>query len=209
MLPPRCRNPPWRNIEVISVNQGQEMPNRLAVPAWSKRFFGTKPSAKTSSSSPLSLKESCQKKTAMQPAMIAQVTIGFDSPGFSSEIGIIACLGRFARSTPSRQVFQYGASFLWPDPRRKYLRGPARLEQKPASKDEERSAATRIAELTIIDPSNMIASSFQAGSFFIEVGKIRCFHGTVEIVACFFITVLGTVQTRLIHGVVGSFGKRL
>src|SRR5258706_8857080 len=89
MLPPRCRKPPCRNIEVIKLSQGHGMPYTVCVTAESKRLRGTKPSEKKSASPSLWLNISCQKKVTMQASMIPQVTIGVSRVGFSSEMGII------------------------------------------------------------------------------------------------------------------------
>src|SRR5450631_3826247 len=91
-------------MEVSSVSQGKGMPYRLAILLGAKRFFGTKPKVEIRASSPLSLKESSQKKTPMQAAMTAQVTNGRNRAGFSSEIGIMDGPDRSPDESYSRAV---------------------------------------------------------------------------------------------------------
>src|SRR2546423_10438434 len=100
MLPPTCRNPACMNIEVMIVSHGHGTPYNATTPDSWNTFLGTNPSAKISARDCRSSNVICQKKTATQAAISAQVMKGVSRVGFSSEMGIIQ--GEFAGAAGRR-----------------------------------------------------------------------------------------------------------
>ena len=87
MFPPRCIQPPWRNIEVSSVDQnGTGIRGAMSRPTEYSR--GTTPQAVTNACSAPSGRAISRKNTATFRPTSAQVTIGGPAPlSPSSPIG--------------------------------------------------------------------------------------------------------------------------
>src|SRR4026208_1801594 len=113
MFPPRCAQPPCRNIDVTSVDQkGSGMPGARSRPSEYSR--GTIPQAVTKDcSAPSEPCESSRKNASTLTPMMAQLTSGGGPPCFASPMGIIgslisACLCRHCEGDSRQEGGELG-----------------------------------------------------------------------------------------------------